>query len=97
MQAAWATGEPDAHRSTLLAVISGVVALITVVFLKNAIIALAPADIPRLNEIDVSAKGLFFAFLISVFTGVLFGLALRFRLRTLTRLKASEKADAGRA
>ncbi len=62
-------------ESTLLAVISGVVALVTVLFLKNAIVSLAPADIPRLNEVDVSGKVLFFAFLISIITGVLFGLA----------------------
>jgi putative ABC transport system permease protein len=62
-------------ESTLLAFISGIVALVTVVFLKNAIVSLAPADIPRLNEIDLSAGVLFFAFLISMLTGVLFGLA----------------------
>ena len=62
-------------ESLLLSVISGVVALVTVLFLKNAIISLAPADIPRLNEIDVSSQVLFFAFLISIVTGVLFGLA----------------------
>jgi predicted permease len=62
-------------ESTLLSLISGVVALVTVLFLKNAITSLAPADIPRLNEVDVSAGVLFFAFLISILTGVLFGLA----------------------
>lgn len=62
-------------ESTLLSVISGVVALVTVLFLKNAIISLAPADIPRLNEVDVSGRVLLFAFLISILTGVLFGLA----------------------
>ncbi len=62
-------------ESTLLAVISGVVALVTVLFLKNAIVSMAPADIPRLNEVDVSGKVLFFAFVISICTGVLFGLA----------------------
>jgi len=62
-------------ESTLLAVISGVVALVTVLFLKNAIVSLAPADIPRLNEVEVSGRVLFFAFVISIFTGVLFGLA----------------------
>jgi predicted permease len=62
-------------ESTLLSVISGVVALVTVLLLKNAIVSLAPADIPRLNEVDVSAKVLFFAFLTSIVTGVLFGLA----------------------
>ena len=62
-------------ESTLLSLISGVVAMLTVLFLKNAILTLAPADIPRLNEVDVSAGVLFFAFLISILTGVLFGLA----------------------
>ena len=62
-------------ESTLLSLISGVVALFTVFFLKNAIISLAPADIPRLNEVNVGAGVLLFAFLISILTGVLFGLA----------------------
>jgi predicted permease len=62
-------------ESTLLSVISGVVAIVTVIFLKNAMINFAPADIPRLNEVDLSPAVLFFAFLISIATGVLFGLA----------------------
>jgi predicted permease len=62
-------------ESTLLSLISGVVAMVTVLFLKNAIVSLAPADLPRINEVDVSAGVLFFAFLISILTGVLFGLA----------------------
>jgi putative ABC transport system permease protein len=62
-------------ESTVLSLISGLVAMVTVLFLKNAILTLAPADIPRLNEVDVSAGVLFFAFLISILTGVLFGLA----------------------
>ena len=62
-------------ESTLLSLISGVFALVTVLFLKNAIVSLAPADIPRLNEVSVSSGVLFFAALISIFTGVLFGLA----------------------
>jgi predicted permease len=62
-------------ESTLLSLISGVAALVTVLFLKNAIISLAPADIPRLNEVNVSAGVLFFALLISILSGALFGLA----------------------
>jgi putative ABC transport system permease protein len=62
-------------ESTLLSAISGIVAMFTVLLLKNAILTLAPADIPRLNEVDVSAGVLFFAFLISILAGVLFGLA----------------------
>lgn len=60
-------------ESTLLSAISGVVALVTVLLLKNAIVALAPSDIPRLSEVDVSGGVLFFAFAISIITGVLFG------------------------
>jgi predicted permease len=62
-------------ESTLLSLISGVLALVTVLLLKNAIVSLAPTDTPRLNEVDVSAGVLFFAFLISILTGVVFGLA----------------------
>ena len=61
-------------ESVLLSLISGVFALVTVFFLKNAIIHLAPADTPRLNEVDISVGVLFFALLLSVVTGVLFGL-----------------------
>jgi predicted permease len=62
-------------ESLLLSLISGIVALVAVIFLKDAIISLAPADIPRLNEVGLSAGVLFFAFLMSMLTGVLFGLA----------------------
>jgi putative ABC transport system permease protein len=62
-------------ESTVLSFVSGVVAIGTVLFLKNTILSLAPADIPRLNEVAISTGVLFFAFLISIFTGVLFGLA----------------------
>jgi putative ABC transport system permease protein len=62
-------------ESMVLSVISAVVAIATVLLLRNVIIGLAPADIPRLNEVEISAKVLLFAFLISIFTGVLFGLA----------------------
>ena len=46
-------------ESTLLSLISGAFALVTVLLLKNAIINLAPADIPRLNEVDISGECFF--------------------------------------
>ena len=61
-------------ESTALSLISGVFALLVVLLLKNAIVSFAPADIPRLNEVNVSAGVFFFAFLISLLTGILFGL-----------------------
>jgi putative ABC transport system permease protein len=62
-------------ESILLATISGVVALITVVALKGWLLRLAPADMPRLNEVTLSPGVLLFAFAISIVTGVIFGLA----------------------
>jgi len=62
-------------ESVLLAFVSGCVALITVVALKNALLNFAPADIPRLNEVTISPSVLFFGLLVSILTGVIFGLA----------------------
>lgn len=62
-------------ESVLLAAISGVVALITVVVLKGWLLRLAPTDMPRLNEVSLSPGVLLFAFAISIVTGVIFGLA----------------------
>lgn len=61
-------------ESTLLSLASGAVALVAVLLLKNAILSLAPADIPRLNEVGVNAGVLFFTLAVSVLTGILFGL-----------------------
>jgi predicted permease len=62
-------------ESVLLAFVSGCVALGTVVVLKNALLNFAPADIPRLNEVTISPGVLCFALLVSMLTGVIFGLA----------------------
>jgi predicted permease len=62
-------------ESVLLAFISGCVALVTVMWLKGALLQFAPADLPRLNEVTIRPEVLCFAFLVSICTGVLFGLA----------------------
>ena len=62
-------------ESILLAAISGAAALLSVLWLKSSLLRLAPADLPRLNEVSLTPGVLLFAFLISVATGVIFGLA----------------------
>jgi predicted permease len=62
-------------ESVLLATISGGVGLIVVVGLKSFLLQLAPADLPRLNETGLNTGVLFFALVISILTGLLFGLA----------------------
>ena len=61
-------------ESILLAAISGAAALVTVFWLKDSLLRLAPADLPRLSEITLSPGVLLFAFFLSVLTGVIFGL-----------------------
>ena len=61
-------------ESLLLALISGFAALITVFWLKSALLGFAPADLPRANEVRISGEVLLFAFALSILTGILFGL-----------------------
>jgi predicted permease len=82
-------------ESMLLAAISGVVALVTVLFLKNAIVALAPADIPRLSEVEISPAVLLFAFLISLVTGVLFGLVPAFQAASADQIQNLREGGRG--
>jgi predicted permease len=62
-------------ESVLLGTISGAAALATVFSLKNSLLRLAPANLPRLNEVALSPSILIFAFFIAILTGLLFGLA----------------------
>ena len=61
-------------ESILLSAISGAVALSTVAVMKEALLKLAPPDLPRVNEIALSPGVLLFAFFVSILTGVIFGL-----------------------
>jgi putative ABC transport system permease protein len=62
-------------ESMLLSLISGVLAVVMLVWLKNWLISLAPASLPRMNEVHVSTAVALFAFGVTLVTGVLFGLA----------------------
>jgi putative ABC transport system permease protein len=62
-------------ESMLLATISGAAALAAVLLLKEWLLRLAPAGLPRLNEVTLSPSVLLFAFAVSIVTGVIFGLA----------------------
>ncbi len=43
--------------------------------LKSLLLTLVPSNLPRLSEISLNGRALLFAFLISLFTGLLFGVA----------------------
>ncbi len=61
-------------ESLLLAFVGGAVALLVITLLIEVIVKFLPADIPRLNEIEINFGILGFVFLISTITGLLFGI-----------------------
>jgi putative ABC transport system permease protein len=60
-------------ESVLLAVIGGVLGVIFAFWSVDLILALDPGDVPRVAPIGVNGEALAFALLLSVATGVLFG------------------------
>jgi predicted permease len=61
-------------ESLLLSLVSGGAAICVLAAMKASLLRLAPAGLPRLDEIGLSLEVLLFAFLISILTGVVFGL-----------------------
>ncbi|HZH90556.1 MAG TPA: ABC transporter permease [Pyrinomonadaceae bacterium] len=62
-------------ESLLLATLGGAAGLILSLFLTDLLIALSPANIPRLNEIKLDARVLGFTVGVVTLVGLLFGLA----------------------
>jgi putative ABC transport system permease protein len=62
-------------ESVLLALMGGVVGLFLAFWGVRAIVALNPANLPRADEIGVDAPVMLFTLLVSLVTGLLFGLA----------------------
>jgi putative ABC transport system permease protein len=62
-------------ESLLLSLLGGAGALLGLAWLMKLLLRLAPADLPRLNEVGINGPVLGFVVLVSLLTGVLFGLA----------------------
>lgn len=62
-------------ESLLLSAIGGALGVGLAVLLTRLVVAIAPADLPRAAEITVNLNVLLFAAVVSMLTGVLFGLA----------------------
>jgi putative ABC transport system permease protein len=60
-------------ESLLLAAAGGVLALVVAYWLTQAIVGLAPADVPRLDSVALDVRVLGFTALLSLVTGVIFG------------------------
>jgi predicted permease len=61
-------------ESMLLSIGAGAIALLTVVSIKASLLRLAPANLPRLSEVNLNGGVLLFAVVVSISTGILFGL-----------------------
>ena len=88
-------------ENILLALIGGLLGLILTKPALNSIIAFSPSSLPRTSEIGLDARVLLFTLLISLLSGVLFGLMPTFRISKVSfteELKGSGKgaSDAGR-
>ena len=83
-------------ESILLSVVGGLVGLIVSVWAVDLFIKLSPGDIPRLSEASVDLRLLGFALLVSLLTGVGFGLLPAFQA-TKTDLNSSLKEGGGKA
>ncbi|HEY5028966.1 MAG TPA: ABC transporter permease [Candidatus Angelobacter sp.] len=85
-------------ESVLLALCGGVLGVIFAYISIHWTHVLGPKSVPRLDEIGIRGDALLFTFLISIVSGILFGLmpALRVvRVDVLTKLKESDRGSAG--
>jgi putative ABC transport system permease protein len=62
-------------ESALLALLGGAVGVLLAILGLKALVAFSPADIPRLEQIQIDDRVLAFTFGISLLTGLIFGLA----------------------
>jgi putative ABC transport system permease protein len=87
-------------ESLLLSLLGGAAGLTLAVWGVQALLALSPADLPRIDEVSIDTRMLAFTFAVAAFTGILFGLvpALKASRTNLTiSLKEGGRSVAGSA
>ena len=62
-------------ESVVLSLLGGVAAIVVLMLARESLLALIPSDLPRLTEVHLDARVIGVAFFLSIFTGLLFGLA----------------------
>jgi predicted permease len=84
-------------ESILLAVCGGLLGILLAFISIHWTRILGPQSVPRLNEVGIRADALFFTLLISIGSGILFGLAPALRVARVDLLKILKDADRGSA
>jgi putative ABC transport system permease protein len=82
-------------ESLLLSTIAGAVALVTVFWLKASLLRFAPDSLPRLNEVTFGGGVLFFAFALSILTGILFGLVPALQASNISQVASLREGSRG--
>ncbi len=81
-------------ESTLLSLAGGAVGLIAAVWVQQILPTIAPGDIPRIDEVRLDARVLGFTLIISLFTGLLFGLAPALHSARVNLVRSLNEASA---
>jgi putative ABC transport system permease protein len=68
-------------ESMVLALIGGAVGVVVAIGAMKGLVAMSPADIPRVENVSLNGTVLLFALIASVFTGLVFGVAPAFGAR----------------
>ncbi len=84
-------------ESILLAVCGGLLGILLALISIHWTRILGPQSVPRLNEVGIRGDALFFTLLISIGSGILFGLAPALRVARVDLLKVLKDSDRGSA
>jgi putative ABC transport system permease protein len=87
-------------ESVLIAMLGGAAGVVLAIWGVDLLVALKPADLPRLETISVDARALLFTLAVSVLTGLVFGLAPVWqaaRVNVSDALKEGGRGEAGAA
>src|SRR5580658_4451775 len=82
-------------EALVLSVIAGVAGVLAAKLTLSFIIRFVPASVPRLAEVGVDRTVLLFALLISIFTGIIFGLAPAFQAMKADMTAATREGAQG--
>ncbi len=81
-------------ESLALSILGGIAGLVIAVWGSGVLVGLAPRDIPRLGEVGLDVRVLGFTLIVTILTGVLFGLAPAFQ--GITENLSGRLREAGR-
>ncbi len=91
----WRLAQQMLTESTALSMVAAVPGLILAVVGVRALVAFAPAGIPRLDEITVDSAALVFTFCISLVAGLLFGMVPAFEISRNDPIESIKKSSQG--